>query len=211
MLEFHDVEQNTDEWFALRAGKLTSSNLAKIMANYGKAFGDPAKKLAANIAVERLTGNPIESEYTNAAMERGHIEEPIARALYEQQTFCDVSNGGFFCDDFIGASPDGLVGDDGVIEIKSAIPNIHYTRISTGKIDSAYRWQCAQNLHKTGRDWLDFISYCANFPEDRQLLVIRLNQADIQDDVAKITQRTAEFKSLVDECIDKIQNSPYYR
>ena len=63
---FHDVEQNTDEWFALRAGMLTGSGFGKIMANYGKAFGDPAKKYAANIAIEQITGTPISSDYSNA-------------------------------------------------------------------------------------------------------------------------------------------------
>ena len=121
---FHDINQNTDEWHQLRAGKITSSALSKAMANFGKAFGEPAKKYAVSIAVEQLTGVPISSDYTNDHMARGHDEEPIARMLYEQEYFCEVSNGGFFDLGDIGCSPDGLVYDDGVIEIKSAIPSI---------------------------------------------------------------------------------------
>ena len=94
--KFVDVEQNSDEWFSLRGGKLTSSKLGTIMANYGKAFGEPAKKYAVNIAIEQITGNPISSDYSNDHMERGHEQEPVARMLYEQETFCNVTNGGFW-------------------------------------------------------------------------------------------------------------------
>ena len=78
---FHDVEQNTDEWLQLRAGKLTGSSVGSVMANFGKAFGDPAKRLAVNIAVEQLRKEPLISDYTNEHMDRGHAEEPIARSL----------------------------------------------------------------------------------------------------------------------------------
>ena len=158
MFDFHDVEQNTDEWFAMRGGRLTSSKLAVIMANYGKTFGEPAKRYAVNIAIEQITGNPIASTYSNEHMERGHEQEPIARMLYEEDTFCTVTNGGFFCDDFIGCSPDGLVGDPGAIEIKSVIAPVHYASIKRQNVDPAYKWQCVGNLKFTGRDWLDFIS-----------------------------------------------------
>ena len=84
MFEFYDVEQNTDAWLQLRAGKLTSSNLGKVMANYGKAFGDPAKKLAVQIAIEQITGKPQESGYSNDHMDRGHEQEPIARIAASQ-------------------------------------------------------------------------------------------------------------------------------
>ena len=75
MFKFIDVNQNTDEWFQMRCGKLTSSKLGTIMANFGKAFGDPAKKYAVNIAIEQITGSPISSDYTNADMQRGHDQE----------------------------------------------------------------------------------------------------------------------------------------
>jgi len=210
MLDFYDVEQNSEEWFELRAGKLTSSNLAKVMANFGKAFGEPAKKLASNIALEQITGRPVSSDYSNEHMERGHIEEPIARELYEIETFSTITNGGFFCNDLIGCSPDGLVNGEGVIEIKSAIPNVHFARISKGTIDSAYKWQCIQNLDKTGRDWLDFVSYCADFPEGKQLFIYRLHRADIQDEIKMIDARTAEFFNLVSQYRSQIETNPYY-
>ena len=104
---FHDVEQNTDEWLDMRIGKLTGSGCSKIMANYGKAFGEPAKKAAVQVAVEQLTGKrSISSCYSNEHMERGHEQEPIARALYEDKYFIDVTNGGFFDCGNTGCSPD---------------------------------------------------------------------------------------------------------
>ena len=86
-MAFINCEQNTDEWFELRLGKVTGSSIAKIMANYGKAFGNPAKDLAVDLAVEQLTGKRKENNYSNSHMARGHEEEPIARALYEDKFF----------------------------------------------------------------------------------------------------------------------------
>ena len=95
---WHDIEQNADEWFLLRAGKVTASSLNKVMANYGKAFGDPAKKYAVDIAVQQITGSTSGGGYSNEHMDRGHEEEPLAKMLYEETYFCDVTNGGFFED-----------------------------------------------------------------------------------------------------------------
>jgi putative phage-type endonuclease len=199
---FIDVEQNTDEWFGLRGGKLTSSKMGCIMANFGKAFGEPAKKYAVNVAIEQITGNPIPSAYSNEHMERGHEQEPIARQLYERQNMIKVSNGGFFesKDKFIGCSPDGLVGTVGVIEIKSVIASTHYASVKRGTVDPAYKWQCIANLKFTGRDWMDFISYCAEFPVDNQLFIYRMNKDDYVKEFDMIDERTEKFKTLVNEC-----------
>ncbi len=209
MFKFHDIQQNTDEWYLLRAGKLTGSKFGTIMANYGKPFGEPAKKYAVNIAIEQITGNPIPSGYSNAHMERGHEQEPIARDLYEQENFTDVSNGGFFESDFVGMSPDGLVDDDGVIEIKSVIASVHYANIKRGSVDPAYKWQCIGNLKFCGRDWLDFISFCADFPIDKQLFVHRIRKKDLVSEFDMIDNRIDQFKILVDESKQKILNSNY--
>lgn len=209
MAEFHNVEQNTEEWFALRAGKLTSSSLACVMANFGKAFGEPAKKLAVNIALEQVTGRHTESSYTNEHMERGHEEEPLARALYEEETFCDVTNGGFFDCGFFGFSPDGLVGDDGIIEIKSAVPSAHFSRVKRQSLDPTYKWQCIANLKESDRDWLDFISYCGAFPPESRLYVYRLHRSECGKQFEQIDTRVPEFKGLVEESKRIILNSNY--
>ena len=163
--KWHDVEQNSEEWENLRLGKITSSSFNIIMANYGKAFGEPAKKYALKLALERIKNYKSEYKYSNAHMERGHEQEPIARMLYEDLYFTEVTNGGFFDCGFYGDSPHGLVGNDGVIEIKSVIDTTHYANIKRGSIDPSYKWQVIGHLDCTGLEWCDFISYCAEFHE----------------------------------------------
>lgn len=207
MANFIDVTQNTDEWHGLRAGKLTSSKLGTVMANYGKSFGETAKKYAVNIAIEQIKGVPMESGYQNEHMQRGHEQEPIARMLYEDITYCDVSNGGFFDAGFIGCSPDGLVGGDGVIEIKCVIPSVQFSNVKRGKVDPAYFWQCVGNLKFTGRDWLDFVSYCSEFPEEKQLFTHRIYAKNLTEEFNKIDLRAAEFEKLVHESKNIILNA----
>ena len=203
-MHWHDVAQNSEAWQALRCGKATASNFGTFMANYGKAFGDPAKKYAVQIALERATGNKAENEYSNGHMERGHLLEPVARALYEQSYFVDVSNGGFFdCGDH-GDSPDGLVSNDGVIEIKSVTPVVHYNTLSRGKHDPAYTWQLVGHLDCTGRDWGDLVSFCPEFPEDKQLIVYRVDRDQMQQELKMLAERRAEFIELVDEIYNRI-------
>ena len=209
---FHDVDQTTDqneEWLQLRSGKLTSSSMAKVMANFGKAFGKPAQELAVNIAVEQITGERQSSGYTNTHMERGHEEEPLARMLYEQENFVEVTNGGFFDAGFTGCSPDGMVADDGLIEIKSVIPHVHYSSIKRQNVDPAYKWQCISNLKITERDWLDFVSYCSGFPEGKRLFVYRLHAINCRPEYDQIDARVAEFRLLVENSVKLIRESDY--
>jgi len=206
---FHDIEQNSDEWLGMRAGKLTGSAFSKIMANYGKAFGNPAKNLAMNIATERVTQKPIGSGYSNEHMERGHEQEPIARMLYEDELFCEVDNGGFFDCGNVGCSPDGRVGGDGLIEIKSVIPNIHLATVKRQSYDPTYRWQLIGNLYYTQRDYIDFVSYCADFPEGKRLFVCKLERKQLELEFDQLIKRVSEFMVLVDEYQSVILNSEY--
>lgn len=207
--KFHDIDQNGDDWYQIRAGRLTSSKLGCVMANLGKAFGEPAKKYAVDIAIGQITGRAVQSSYQNDHMARGHEQEPLARILYEEETFCDVTNGGFFGSEFIGCSPDGLVDDNGVIEIKSVISGVHYNNVKRQNIDPAYKWQCIGNLKFTGRDWLDFISFCAEFPEGSQLFVWRIRKEDLEEEFAIMDARIAEFKTLVGSTKKMILESEY--
>lgn len=206
---FHDIEQNTDGWDNLRAGRITSSALSKAMANFGKAFGEPAKKYAVDIALGQITGLPVSGGYSNDAMQRGHEEEPLARMAYEEQYFCTVDNGGFFELDDLGCSPDGLVGSDGVIEIKSAIPSIHYARIAKQGYDSAYKWQLIGNMKFTGREWIDFISYCSSFPDDKKLYVHRSYAGEFEKEYLMIDERVEEFRELIKSTKETILNNSY--
>jgi hypothetical protein len=198
-MRFHDVPQNTDAWQALRLGKATASNFACFMANDGKAFGDPAKRYALQIALERLTGRKAEHSFSNEHMERGHEQEPVARMLYEQAHFCKVDNGGFFCWGTYGDSPDGLVGNQGGVEIKSVIAPTHYATLQRGSFDPAYRWQLVGHLDCTEREWFDFVSYCSDFHEDQQLLVYRLYADQCRAEIERLRARRAQFEDLVQE------------
>jgi len=209
MIKFHKIDQNTDRWLELRVGKITGSNLSCIMANYGRAFGAPAKKYASTIALGQITGKVIASTYSNEHMERGHAEEGIARCIYEDRYFSKVAEGGFFSDGDLGCSPDGLVGSDGMIEIKSAIPSIHYDRIRKQSFDSAYKWQLAGNLKFSGRDWMDFVSYCADYPEGKQLYVYRCTKESFAEEFKQIDERLIAFRQLVEDSKDVILNNSY--
>ena len=199
-MQWIDIEQNTDEWLALRAGKIGGSSIGKVMANFGKSFGQPAKDLAAKIAIEQITGKPIMYGYSNFHMERGHEQEPIARGLYEEASFSDVNPGGYYTDDIlVGVSPDGLVYNDGIIEIKSVIASVQYQTVKRGGFDPKYTWQVYYNLLHSGRDWLDYVSYCADFPEGRRLHVARTYRDDCEKFFAMIAERMDEFAKEVEE------------
>ncbi len=206
-MRWHDVTQNSEAWESLRLGKVTGSNFSRIMANEGKAFGDPAKTLALEIALERATGKRPEHGYSNQHMERGHAQEPMARMLYEQEHFTTVGNGGFFdCGDY-GASPDGLVDDDGVIEIKSVIPKMHYANLRRDAPDPTYKWQYVGHLDCTGRKWVDCISYCAGFPEHLRLIVHRIHRSDVTAELGRLKRRRAEFIKLIETTYDNIMEA----
>jgi len=201
---FHDVTQNSDEWFQLRLGKATASRFGCIMANDGKAFGDPAKDYALQLALELATGKKAEFSFTNEHTERGHEQEPVARMLYEEEQFVSVTNGGFF--DWIeyGDSPDGLVGDEGVLEIKSVVAKTHYATLRRGSFDPVYKWQLIGHLDCTGRNWVDFASYCADFPPAKQLITYRLNRDQVGNEIIRLNERRGEFLKLVREILGAI-------
>lgn len=194
---FHDVEQGSPEWEGQRYGKATCSKYSCFMANEGKAFGDPAKRYALELALELLTGKKAEFSFSNEHMERGHIQEPIARMLYEEQTFSKVLPGGFFDCGTYGGSPDGLVGEEGLIEIKSVIAPSHYATLQRDNFDPAYRWQLVGELECTGREWVDYVSFCADFPEASQLAIYRITREQCEDEIRRLKERRAEFLRLV--------------
>lgn len=189
-----DVVQNTDEWFELRIGKITGSHFGTVMANYPNAFGNPAKDYAIQCALERATGKRFESDYTNQWMTRGHELEPIARDLYELDTFETVTNPGIFIDGDFATSPDGLV-LDGQIEIKCVKYNTHFDRIKNGGYDTKYRWQIQGNLMLSERDWCDFVSYCPDYPDDKQLYIFRVFRNE--EEIIKLQDRLQEFNKQV--------------
>lgn len=209
LAEWVDVDHNTDEWDLLRCDKITCSALGCVMANFGKAFGDPAKKYAVNIALGQITGKPQPQGYSNDHMERGHEDQHLAEIAYAAETFSDVKKGGFFYLDDFGSSPDGLVGEDGAIEIKCAIPSIHYDRIRKQSYDSAYKWQLVGTMMITGRKWIDFVSFCPEFPPDKRLYIVKLRASNFKEEFDMVRLRVNEFRRLIKETKETILNSKY--
>jgi uncharacterized protein YkuJ len=218
-MTWHPVKQNTEEpcpccgktWQNLRSGKVTGSSIARVMAHHDKPlkngfpkFGDPARNLAIDIAVVELGGSVQGSNYKNADMERGHAEEPIARSLYESETFCTVKNGGFFDNGRTGCSPDGIV-DNGLIEIKSVINHVQHNTINRGDIDPSYKWQVAFNLKESKLDWIDYISFCNTYYNNDRLFVIRKTKDDLVSTFQAIDLRLIEFFRLVDYIKDDMK------
>lgn len=202
--QWHDVEQNTDVWVQLRVGKATGSNAGCYMANGDGAFGEPAKKYALQVALEIATGRKAEFSFSNDHTERGHEQEPIASMHYEDAEFVTVTNGGFFdCGDH-GDSPDGLIGTEGVLEIKCVTAAVHYATLKRGSFDPAYRWQLVSHLDCTGRDWVDFVSFCSEFPEASQLIVYRSTRDDFKEELVRLAERRAKFLELVQSTLKSI-------
>lgn len=229
MMEFHDVKQNGPEWDSFRCGRFTASNLASVMANSIKkdkgklifdataGFGEVAKDYAVDIAIEQLTDKPV-PQYSNNFMDSGHEKEEDAKLLYESQNFIKLHNGGFFCNEFIGCSPDGLFDFSkkdkrykGIAEIKSVIKKArtHFERIKKGVIPSENKWQCIGNLKWTGADYLDFISYCWWYPEGKKLYILRVFKEDFLQEFDWIEKRVERFKKLVEESKEIISNAKY--
>ncbi|HUH49357.1 MAG TPA: YqaJ viral recombinase family protein [Mycoplana sp.] len=202
---WHDVEQNSPEWEELKLGKPSASGYAKFMANLGKPFGEPALRYALQIALEQVTGRKAEHSFSNEHMERGHDQEPVAKALYEAMHFCDVTNGGFFDWGQWGDSPDGLVGTDGVLELNSVIASTHRATIRRGSFDPAYRWQIVGHFDGTKRDWVDFGSYCSDYPEHLQLVVYRTYRDEVAAELAQLAERRAQFLDLVRDEINQLE------
>lgn len=163
-LKIHNVEQGTPEWHEARRGVITASTIAALLTPTGKiANNDTSRRAVMNILAERITGCTDEIPYTRA-MERGHDDEFYAREIYSQNV-APVTECGFMTDDrfdfTIGYSPDGLVGDDGLIEVKSRLHAIQVQSIIDQKVPSQYMAQIQTGLLVSGRKWLDFISFPA--------------------------------------------------
>ena len=201
-----DIQQNTEEWEALRLGKATSSQFAVIMANEGKAFGEPAKKYAQKIALEIVTFQKDETEsFSNQWMERGHELEEEAVRLYEQRQLIKTTNGGFNvsgCGRF-GDSPDANFGQ-GNQEVKTVGANAQWDRIKKGGIDPKYKWQITGHIWLGQKDWCDFIQYCPSFPEEHQLYVFRVERDE--DMIERLKARLEDFWKLVEENVLLINN-----
>lgn len=198
-----DAVQGTPEWLAGRAGRVTASMISNVLMKPETAgFRDYQAQLVAEI----LTGKPQGSDYTNAHMQFGTETEPLARSAYEAETGFSVDEVGLCIHptiDRAGASPDGLVGNSGLVEIKCPKVATHLAYLIAGVVPAGYKNQMMWQMACCDRDWCDFVSFRPDLPEHLQLFLIRFHRD--QKEIDKLETAVNAFLATVDEMIKKLK------
>lgn len=190
-----EAEQRTEKWFADRLGKATSSRFNDIMSTTKTGYGAGRKNYRAELVIERLTEERQES-YTNSAMQWGIDNEPTARLAYEAETGDIVTDAPFVQHSLLeaGASPDGYIGDDGVLEIKCPNSATHIDTLAKKKIPFQYYAQVQGQMWITGRKYAKFVSFDPRMPINAQFIII-----DVPRDDAYIEKLEKEVTSFLEE------------
>ena len=197
-------EQGSAEWLQERCGKVTASRIADLMARTKSGYSTSRANYAAQLIAERLTGC-VAPSFTNAAMIHGTETEPEARRAYEFFVDRDVQQVGFIphpAIEMAGASPDGLVGDDGLLELKCPLTATHIDTLRNGSIPDKYIKQMQFQMACTGREWCDFASYDPRMPERMRLYVKRV--ARDAEAIAEIEAEVTAFLAEIDETVGKL-------
>ena len=200
-----EIVQGTADWHALRLGKATASRIADIVAKTKTGWGASRTNYLAQLVAERLTGATSES-FTNSAMKWGNEVEPDARAAYEFHADIDVAQVAFVEHPSIamtGASPDGLVGDDGLVEVKCPQTATHIETLLGQTVPGKYVTQMQWQMACTGRRWCDFASYDPRLPETMRLFVKRVERDDVL--IASLEKDVAEFLAEVEAKVEALR------
>jgi len=195
------MKQGTPEWFAARCGKVTASRVADVVAKTKTGWGASRAGYMAELIAERLTGVPAE-QYVNSAMQWGTDNEPQARIAYEFYRDATVVQVGLVDHPRIsmtGASPDGLVTDDGMVEIKCPSTSTHLDTLLSESVPGKYITQMQWQMACTGRAWCDFVSFDPRLPESMRLFVRRIDRDD-----AMIAQLEKDVQEFLKELNDKV-------
>ena len=198
------IEQGTQEWLLERAGCATASRFADVMATIKTGEAASRRGYRMQLVTERLTGDPVQG-YTNAAMQWGTDTEPFARQAYEARTGIIVEQTGFVKHKGIpwcGASPDGRVEDDGLVEIKCPESTTHLEWLEGGKVPSKHIPQIQGQMWVDNRQWCDFVSFDPRFPEKLQLFIVRVQRDDAY--IAGLEKQVKEFLVEVDEMVQRL-------
>ena len=200
------IEQRSPEWFAQRCGRLTASRVADMMARTQKGWGASRANYAAQLVAERLTGT-VESGFTSAAMQHGIDTEAEARAAYEFIEGVTVTEAPFVFHPRImwaGASPDGFVGDKGLIEIKCPNAATHIATLRGDAIPDKYIKQMQWQMACTETEWCDFASYDPRMPDEMKLRVRRVMRDD--DLIAEIEAAAVVFLDEIAATVTELEN-----
>ena len=198
------VEQGSDEWKRLRLGHVTASNVADVMAKGKTGEAITRYKYKVRLVAERITGTSPES-YSNSAMEWGIEQERFACMAYEERYEVFLDKTGFWYHpeiEWVGVSPDRLVGDDGLVEVKCPNTTTHLDYIFANKVPTEYYKQIQCQLWVTNRKWCDFISFDPRLPKRNQLFVIRCNRDEELIDEMKV--EVIKFLAEVEDLIIKL-------
>jgi putative phage-type endonuclease len=198
------MEQRTEEWFAARCGKVTASRVADIVAKTKTGYSTSRENYLAQLVCERMTGKPAES-YSNTAMQWGTDQEPFARAAYEAAKDVLVQEVGFVVHPNIenaGASPDGLVGEFGLVELKAPNTATHIQTLLDQKVPDKYNIQMQWQMACTGRQWCDFASFDPRMEEGLQLFIKRVEYHPLY--VAELEKEVINFLMDVEDKIRKL-------
>jgi putative phage-type endonuclease len=198
------VEQGTPEWFAARLGNVTASRVADVIAKTKSGYSASRENYMAQLICERMTGTVAES-YTNAAMAWGTETEPLARAAYESLADVLVDEVGYVAHPTIeraGASPDGLIGLFGLLEIKCPNTATHIDTLISEQVPTKYITQMQWQMSCTGRTWADFVSFDPRLPSGLQMFVKRV-EFDAEY-VAMLKEEVIKFLTELDAKISKL-------
>jgi putative phage-type endonuclease len=198
------VEQGTPEWFAARLGNVTASRVADVIAKTKSGYSASRENYMAQLICERMTGTVAES-YTNAAMAWGTETEPLARAAYESLADVLVDEVGYIAHPTIeraGASPDGLIGLFGLLEIKCPNTATHIDTLISEQVPTKYITQMQWQMSCTGRTWADFVSFDPRLPSGLQMFVKRV-EFDAEY-VAMLKEEVIKFLTELDAKISKL-------
>ena len=192
---YNDLEQGTEEWHTVRLGKFTASDAYAIASN-----GKGLETLCFEKVAEIKTGKTKES-YTNGDIDRGKELESLARSSYEVETGIVATQVGFIEEDErVGCSPDGLVEDNGLVEIKCKSDSNYVKYLYDGKIDPAHEWQMQMQMLITGRKWVDYVVFNPNFEKTVSIVRVKRNEESIKALQAGI----AKGKETVEKILAKI-------
>ena len=201
------IIQGSPEWHALRCGKVTASKIADLLAKTKAGWGASRANYRAQLVAERLTGT-VEKTYTNAAMEWGSATEAEAADAYAFYCDAEIAKVGFVvhpCIPMAGASPDRLVDNDGLIEVKCPNTATHLETLLGGTIPGKYVHQMMFQMACTGRAWCDFVSYDPRMPEHMRMFDRRLDRDDKR--IAEIEQEVLAFLAEVDDTVAKLRKA----
>ena len=198
------IEQRSDQWFAARIGKVTASRVADVLAKTKTGFSASRENYMAQLVCERLTGQKADG-FTNSAMQWGTETEPLARAAYEALKDVLVDEVGFVPHrtiEMAGASPDGLVGDNGLLEIKCPNTATHIETLLSQIVPNKYNTQMQFQMACTDREWCDFVSFDNRLPAELQLFVKRVPRDDMY--IRLMEEEIIQFLAELDEKINKL-------